>query len=408
MSAPAGGAAGGRGGGAGRDPRSPLMQPGGWRLERRLETGAVHELYATVAALGLTAVIIGVLVTLVGVSPLDAFSSLYEGAFGDRESALETLVAATPLILTGLAAAIAFRAGVWNIGGQGQFIAGAIGTWWVYDTMPGLPAPLLFVAMFAGAAVFGAVWASVASVLLVRYGTNEILTTVMLNFVIDYMLSWLLSGPWQANDTPYSQTRRMAESTFLPRFFDGSRLHLGFAVALAMAAAVHFLVRRTTLGFDLRAIGVNKQAASYKGIGVGAATVAVMAASGALAGLAGAGELLGLHHRLTFEFGDLLVGFTGIIIALVARLHPGGVIVVAIAFAGLLNGSTQMQIGTGIPAALVQVIEGVALVFVLLAAVACRYRLRRASVHGDEAGVGGEAGGGDEAHDASSTGEGSG
>ena len=234
-----------------RDPLSLLFQPGAWRLERRLETRAVHELYATLIALAITAVIIGLLVAIAGVSPLNAFSSLYDGAFGDRESALETLVQATPLILTGLAAAVAFRAGVWNIGGQGQFIAGAIGTWWVYDTMPGLPAPLLFVAMFAGAAVFGAVWASVASVLLVRYGTNEILTTVMLNFVIDYMLSWLLSGPWQANNTPYSQTERMVESTFLPRFFDDSRLHLGFALALAMAAAVHFLVRRTTLGFEL-------------------------------------------------------------------------------------------------------------------------------------------------------------
>ena len=372
-----------------RDPLSLLFQPGAWRLERRLETRAVHELYATLIALAITAVIIGLLVAIVGVSPLDAFSSLYDGAFGDRESALETLVQATPLILTGLAAAIAFRAGIWNIGGQGQFIAGAIGTWWVYDTMPGLPAPLLFVAMFAGAAVFGAVWASVASVLLVRYGTNEILTTVMLNFVIDYMLSWLLSGHWQANNTPYSQTERMVESAFLPRFFDDSRLHLGFAVALAMAAVVHFLVRRTTLGFELRAIGVNKQAASYKGISVGAATIAVMAVSGALAGLAGSGELLGLHHRINFEFGEQLIGFTGIIIALVARLHPAGVIVVAIAFAGLLNGSTQMQVGTGIPAALVQVIEGVALVFVLLAAVACRYRLRRAAVHADASGASG-------------------
>ena len=368
--------------GAGRDPLSMLFQPGAWRLERRLYTRPVHELYATLIALAITAVIIGLLVIIVGVSPLDAFASLYEGAFGNRESALETLVQATPLILTGLCAAIAFRAGVWNIGGQGQFIAGAIGTWWVYDTMPGLPAPLLFVAMFAGAAVFGALWATVASVLLVRYGTNEILTTVMLNFVIDSGLSWLLSGPWQANDTPYSQTERMVESAFLPRFFDDSRLHLGFALALVMAVVVHFLVRRTTLGFELRAIGVNKQAASYKGISVGAAIIAVMAISGALAGLAGAGELLGLHHRINFEFGGAAVGFTGIIVALVARLHPAGVIVVAIAFAGLLNGATQMQVGTGIPAALVDVIEGVALVLVLLAAVACRYRLRRIAHHG--------------------------
>ena len=365
------------GGDAARDPLSMLFQPGGWRLERRLDTRPVHELYATLIALAITAVIIGLLVAMVGVSPVDAFTSLYEGAFGNRESALETLVQATPLILTGLAAAIAFRAGVWNIGGQGQFIAGAIGTWFMYDLMSGLPAPLLFVAMFAGAAVGGAIWASVASVLLVRYGTNEILTTVMLNFVIDYVLSWLLSEPWQAPNTPYSQTERMAENTHLPRFFDNSRLHWGFGIALAAAVVVYFLVRRTSLGFELRA-------AAYNGINTGAAIITVMAISGALAGMAGAGELLGLHHRINFEFGEQLVGFTGIIIALVARLHPAAVVVVAIAFAGLLNGSTSMQIGTGIPAALVQVIEGVALVFVLLAAVACRYRLRRVTTTMDD------------------------
>ncbi len=366
------------GGDASRDPLSMLFRPGGWRLERRLDTRPVHEFYATLVALAITAVIIGALVALVGVSPLDAFTSLYEGAFGSRESALETLVQATPLILTGLAAAVAFRAGVWNIGGEGQFFAGAIGTWWVADMLPGLPAPLLFVAMFTGAAVAGALWASIASVLLVRYGTNEILTTVMLNFVIVYILSWLLAGPWRSPKTPYSQTERMAEQTYLPRFFDDSRLHWGLAVALASAWVVYYVIRRTSIGFEIRAVGVNKRASAYKGINVGASVITVMAISGALAGFSGAGELLGVHHRLQIDWAHGL-GFTGIIIALVARLHPAGVVVVAVAFAGLVNGSTSMQIGTGIPAALVQVIEGVALIFVLLAAVACRYRLRTAT-----------------------------
>ncbi|MCY4069274.1 MAG: ABC transporter permease [Acidimicrobiaceae bacterium] len=366
---------------ADRNPLAMLFQGDGWRLERRLDTRPVHEMYATLAALVLTALIISLLVILVGVSPLDAFTSLYEGALGSREAGLETLVQATPLILTGLAAAVAFRSGVWNIGGEGQFFAGAIGTWWVYELLPGLPAPLLIIAMFVGAAVAGALWASAASVLLVRYGTNEILTTVMLNFVVLYILSWLLSGPWQSPKTPYFQTERMDEKTFLPRFIDDSRLHWGLLVALAAAVAVHLLTRRTGLGFELRAIGVNKRAAAYKGISVGRTVITVMAISGALAGIAGAGELLGLHHRLQLDIAEGL-GFTGIIIALVARLHPAGVVVVAIAFGGLINGATNMQVGTGIPFALVQVIEGVALVFVLLAAVACRYRLKRTVRHG--------------------------
>ncbi len=357
-----------------------LSRSGGLRLERRLDTRPVHEFYATVAALAITAVLIGGLVALVGVSPADAYRSLYDGAFGSAESALETLVQATPLILTGLAAAVAFRAGVWNIGGEGQFFAGAMGAYWTSTVFGLLPAPLLFVAMFIGGAISGALWASIASVLLVRYGTNEILTTVMLNFVILYGLSWLLSGPWQSPKTPYYQTERMDATTFLPRFVDDSRLHWGFAVALLAAVAVYFLIQRTSLGYELRGVGVNRTAAAYKGIHVGAIVIVVMAISGALAGISGAGELLGLHHRLQLDIAAG-IGFTGIIIALVARLNPAGVVVVAIAFAGLLNGSTSMQVGTGIPSALVEVIEGVALFLVLLAAVACRYRLRRRRQH---------------------------
>lgn len=358
-----------------------LLEPGGWRFERRLNTRPIHELLATMLALGVTGLIIGGLVIIVGVSPTEAFGALYDGAFGSLDATLETLVQATPLILTGLAAAIAFRAGVWNIGGEGQFFAGAMGAWWMYDIAGGLPAPLLFVAMFVMGAIAGALWSSIASVLLVRYGTNEILTTVMLNFVILYILSWLLAGPWQSPKTPYYQTERMADKTFLPRFFDDSRLHWGFAIALVAAVVVYLLIRRTSLGYEIRGVGTNKQAASYKGINVGVTIISVMAISGGLAGIAGAGELLGLHHRLQLDIA-VGIGFTGIIIALVARLHPAGVIVVAIGFGALLNGSTEIQSSTGIPAALVEVIEGAALFLVLLAAVACRYRLRRPVAHG--------------------------
>ncbi len=360
---------------------SLLFQSEAWRLEKRLVTRPWHELAALLAALVVAVAIIAGLVLVVGKSPGESFVALYNGAFGSRESALETLVQATPLILTGLAAAIAFRAGVWNIGGEGQFFAGTIGTWWVYDMWGGLPAPLLFVAMLVAAALVGAAWASVAGGLLVRYGTNEILTTVMLNFVILKVLSYLLAGPWQSPTTPYYQTERMAANTFLPRFFSDSRLHWGFAIALLAAVAVRFLIRRTTLGYEIRGVGTNVVAARYKGIKVGTVTLAVMAISGALAGLAGAGELLGLHHRLQLDIAEG-IGFTGIIIALVARLHPLGVIVAAIAFGALVNGSTAMQVETGIPKALVFVIEGTALALVLIAAVVSRYRIRRVKRHG--------------------------
>ncbi|MCE2529478.1 MAG: ABC transporter permease, partial [Acidimicrobiia bacterium] len=242
-------------GGGRRDPLSMLFQPGAWRIEKRLAVRPWHEFVALVAALLVAVAIIAGLVLVIGKSPADSFAALYNGAFGNWESTLETLVQATPLILTGLAAAIAFRAGVWNIGAEGQFFAGVMGTWFVYDMWGGLPAPLLFVLMFIFAAIAGALWSSVASGLLVRYGTNEILTTVMLNFVILYILSYLLAGPWQSPDTYYYQTVRMADSTYLPRFLTGSRLHWGFAIALLAALAVYWIIRRTTLGYEIRGIG---------------------------------------------------------------------------------------------------------------------------------------------------------
>lgn len=355
--------------------RSVLMQPGGWRLERRLYTSNLREFVAVIIAIIAALIISGALVSIAGAGVFDAFRALYNGAFGNKEAALETLVQATPLILTGLTAALAFKAGIWNIGGEGQFFAGAMGAWWFADTFGGLrPAPLLFVFIFLSGALAGALWASVASVLRAVFGTNEILTTVMLNFVILFILSWLLAGPWRSPDTFYYQTERMDDATFLPRLFSDSRLHWGFVIAVAVAIVVYLLLSRTSLGFDIRGLGVNLTAARYKGTNVGVLIIIVMALSGALAGIAGAGELTGLHHRLQLDIAPG-VGFAGIIVALVARLNPIGVIVAAIAFGGLLNGSTAVQVETGIPAALVQVIEGVALIMVLVAAVAVRYRV---------------------------------
>ena len=363
---------------------SMLMQPGaGWRFERRLYTGPVREFAAVIIAIGISVAAAGLLVAVAGAGVLEAFRGMYEGAFGTRDSALETLVQATPLIMTGLAAAIAFRASIWNIGGEGQFYAGAAGAWWVSDLLADLrPAPLLFVFMFLGAALAGALWASIASVLKAVFKTNEILTTVMLNFVMLFILSWLLAGPWRSPNTFYYQTERMADVTFLPRFTSDSRLHWGFAIAVLTAVLVYFILRKTPLGYEIRGLGANPVASRYKGANVGVLIITVMAISGAVAGLGGAGELLGLHHRLQLDIA-VGAGFTGIIIALVARLHPLGVVVAAVAFGALINGSTAVQVVTGIPAALVQVIEGMTLVFVLLAAVAARYRIVRTSVsHG--------------------------
>ena len=310
-------------------------------------------------------------------SVIDSFRALFDGAFGSRQAIYETLVQATPLIFTGLAAAFAFRAKVWNIGGEGQFFAGAMGAFFVADLWSDhLPRVVMVPVLFAAAAAAGAVWGAVAGVLKARYDTNEIITTVMLNFIILLILSYLLGDLWQSPDTYYSQTERLVESTHLPLMISGSRLHWGFGIALGMAVVVHIVLRRTALGYEVRGVGINRVAGSYKGISVPRTTVLVMLISGALAGMAGGAELSGVHHRLQLDISNNF-GFVGIIIALIGRLHPAGVVFSAIAFGALINGATTMQIQTGIPAALVDVIQGLSLIFVLTGAVAVRYRLQR-------------------------------
>ncbi len=348
-----------------------------FKIERRLQTPWHYEVAAILGAIALAVVICAALISLAGSDVIDSYRALYNGAFGSRNATIETLVQATPLIFTGLAATFAFRAKVWNIGGEGQLFAGAMGAFWasvlLSDT---LPRALLIVVVMVFAAVFGAVWAGIAAVLRTQFGVNEIISTVMLNFIIINVLSFLLSDWWQDPASFYYQSERMPDVVALPRLFDGGRLHLGFIIALVMAAVVWFVLERTSFGYEVRSVGVNPRVASYGGIIGSRIVIATMLVSGAIAGLAGGSELTGIHLRLQLDFSDNL-GFTGIIIALVARLRPAGVVVAAIIAGALTNGATTMQLTTGVPAALVDVLKGLTLVLVLLGAVVVNYRLRR-------------------------------
>ncbi|MFK8024948.1 MAG: ABC transporter permease, partial [Ilumatobacter sp.] len=288
----------------------------------------------------------------------------------------------TPLIFPGLAAVFASRAKVWNIGGVRQLFAGALGAYWASRVLEdSLPSFVLIPACFAMAMLLGAGWAGIAAVLRTRFGVNEIITTVMLNFIVLNVLNFLLNGAWQDPASFYAQTDRMSDSFALPQLLSFGRLHLGFVIALATAALVWFILARTSFGYEVRSIGANPRVAAYGGIVSNRIIIATLLISGAIAGLAGASELLGTQLRLQPGISNEF-GFTGIIIALVARLRPAGVIVTAIAAGALTNGATTMQITTGVPAALVDVITGLALVFVLLTAVMVNYRFRRPQTDG--------------------------
>jgi ABC-type uncharacterized transport system permease subunit len=351
-------------------------QRGAWRIERRAHSSGLWEAASLLLALLAAFVVSSLLIASAGANIGESLVTLVRGAFGSRNAIVETLVQATPLIYTGLAVTVAFRGRIWNIGAEGQFFAGTMAAFWVSTRLATLPPAVLILLIIVTGCLAGAFWGAIAGFLKARYGANEIIVTVMLNFIIMLILSFFLSDAWQDPNSYFYQTALMPESSFLPRLLGKGRLHLGFALSLVTAVFVYVLLWRTVLGYEIRAIGINPTAASYKGISVAGLTVIILAISGAIAGLGGASELAGLHHRLRLDISTGY-GFTGIIIALLGRLHPVGVVLAAVFFGALVNGSLAMQITTGVPVALVHAIQGVTLIFLLSAEVLTRYRIRR-------------------------------
>ncbi|MEA2491070.1 MAG: ral nucleoside transport system permease protein [Acidobacteriota bacterium] len=272
-----------------------------------------------------------------GHSPRELLEILVSGSIGSRFALEGTVLKAVPLLLTGLAVAIAFRAGVWNIGAEGQFLAGALAAF--LAARWGLAAALL-AAMLAGAA-----WASLATIMRLWRGAPEVLTTILLNFIAIQLLGWAINGPLKESGGQYPQTDTVAAS--LPQL--GS-LHAGVLLALIASVALWWFLYRTTGGLRLRATGLNPDATRWAGINVGAQIARAMAISGALAGLAGGIELLGVTNRL-FERFAAGYGYSGIAVALLAQLHPLGAIASALFFGALVTGAGELQRTAGISSA---------------------------------------------------------
>jgi ABC-type uncharacterized transport system permease subunit len=349
----------------------------GLTLERRIEARRWWQAASLLLALVAAFTVGSLLILTAGASIPTALRAFWRGAFGDRDALAETLVQATPLILTGLAMVVAFRARVWNIGAEGQFFAGAMGVIWLTRTFPDLPGPLFFVAILAASAIGGGLWGLVPGFLKARFGTNEVVVTVMMNYIMQYLVSYIVGGIWRAPSSFYVETSAIPEPAHYARILPPTRLNVGFLVALACAGLVYVLLWKTWPGYEIRAVGSNPVAARHRGVNVGAVFILVMVISGALAGLAGGGEVAGLHFRLRLDISTGY-GYTGIIVALLARLNPIGAVFAAVLFGALVNGSTAMQITAGVPVALVYALQGLVLIFVLGADVLARYRIRRA------------------------------
>jgi general nucleoside transport system permease protein len=289
----------------------------------------------------------------------------------------DTLVKATPLILTGLATAIAFRARLWNIGAEGQVFAGAMAAYWLQSSLGPAPGILQVTTIVVGALLGGGLLGVLAGVLKTRFKVDEVIATVMLNYIVIYVLSLLLQqGPWTEPGGFFEQTAIVPAAAKLPILWDKTRLHLGFLLALVVAGILQVVLHRSPLGYEIRAAGSNLRALEFQGVDISRLVLVVFLLSGAIAGLAGAFEVYGVQYRLkSGTLGGL--GYTGIIIAILGQLSPRGVVVAAILFGALLNGATLMQIKTGVPSALIYAIEAIILMFFLIAWAFSQFRLRR-------------------------------
>jgi simple sugar transport system permease protein len=318
----------------------------------------------------------------------ESYTTLFTGSFGSPSKIIaaiqsgegleirrafnpvfESLVKSIPYIFAGLAVALGFRTGLFNIGVEGQIFMGGIFSVWVGYSFTGLPAYIHIPFAFIAGALGGALWGFIPGLLKAKTGGHEVINTIMMNYVAFRLTDWLLREPMKREDSTNPLSPIIEGSAELPRFFDDPiRFHLGFFIALGVAAFVYWFLFKTKWGFDLRTVGANPHAARYAGMNIVRSTIGAMSLSGALAGMAGANELLGLNHHLSQSFSPGY-GFDSIALALLGRNHPLGVVLASLLFGTLRNGATRMQAAAGIPIDIISVMQALILAFIAAPAI---------------------------------------
>ena len=343
------------------------------RTDRSLTLGLVAPLAAVMVAFALCALPLA----LAGADVFRAYSLILQGAAGSRFALAETLTRAAPLMLTGLAAAIAFRARLWNIGAEGQLYMGALAAVAIGTGAVSLPAFLMIPLVLAAGALAGALWMLGPAWLKLRLGVDEVVTTLLLNFVVLLFVGMMLEGPLQdPMSLGWPQSPPMIDAAMLPRLVEKTRLHAGLPLAVGLAVIVWLIVQRTATGFEIRAVGANADAARHAGMPVARTMLRVALVSGALAGLAGAGEVAGLKGYLTQDLSPGY-GYVGIVVATLAMLHPLAVPFSAIFIAGIFVGADSMSRAVAVSSYIANLIVATSLLTMLLAGLVTRYRIRR-------------------------------
>jgi simple sugar transport system permease protein len=347
------------------EPTSPRSVATALRETYRLQSVLVP-LYAVLLALLLA----GAVIVAVGANPLEAYWALLRGMFGTADRINASLGRSTPFIGAALAVAFAFRAGLFNIGAEGQLLVGATAAAWVgtFSWLADLPGPIAISLIIGAGVVGGSIWGGIPGALKARTGAHEVITTIMLNSIAILTVRWLVNSqdPLILRDTSSSvpRTEALPSSARLPKLIETNPpLHLGFLIAIALCALVWFILRRTSFGFEVRTVGTNPDAAKYAGIGVNRTIIVVMALSGAFAGVAAAGEITGTSGFLSPGV-FVGIGFDAIAIALLARAHPFAIILTSLLWGSMLSGAGLMQQESGLSINAVRIVQALVLLFV--------------------------------------------
>ncbi|MET0575784.1 MAG: ABC transporter permease [Mesorhizobium sp.] len=346
------------------------------RLEPKPAPSLAATLAYPLAAIAATLAVASLLVLASGASPFSVFYLVAKGAAGSQFALLETLTRATPLIFTGLAVAVAFRAKLWNIGAEAQLYIGAVVTVVLGTGALPLPSGLLIPIIMLAAMAAGALLLAGPAVLKTRFGVDEVVTTLLLNFIVLLFVSMLLEGPLKdPMGLGWPQSSKVIAEAQLPRIIQGKRLHYGFVLALVAAVAMWVVMKKTVRGYEMRAVGHNPEASRFAGIPVNRVLMKTAILSGGLAALAGFSEVAGLKGNLTLDLSPGF-GYSGIVVAMLAMLNPLGVVASAIFVAGIFVGADAMSRAAGVPSYIADVMVATALLSMVTAILFSRYRVR--------------------------------
>jgi len=319
----------------------------------------------------------GVLMFLIKANPFRTYLVLIKGAVGSQFAISETILRTLPLLFIGLGTTICFRAGIWNIGGNGQILAGGMAATAVGLYLGNLPSPILiFITILAGA-LAGGIWSGIAGILRAKFNVNEIFTTIMMNYIMFYFSIFVLEEVWRETTWGMAWSEIIPENSWWPILFPKTRIHLGLLIAIIAVIYIYYLLFKTPLGYEIRATGFNPRAVfcKCKGIRMQRMIILVMFIAGILGGIAGAGQICGKQHRFSLDI-NANYGFMGIIAALLGGLNPIGVVLASFLLGGLLTAAPYMQVVTGVPITLIDVVEGFILIGMISIRTISLYRLR--------------------------------